>query len=50
MERMLKVQMVKFAWPGFKSMSLERRKRRGEAVYGNRVCAGEQRAERLQTR
>ena len=48
MERMLRVQTVKFAGPGFNSMSPERMKKAGEADYGNGVCAGEQRAERLQ--
>ena len=50
MERMLKVQMVKLAGPGFNSTSPERRKRREEADYGSRVCAGEKIAERLQSR
>jgi len=49
MERMLKVQMVKFAAPRFNSMSSERRKRREEADYGIRLCASQQTAERLQS-
>ena len=49
MERMLRVHRVKFAGPGFSSMSPEGGKRRGEADCGNGVRAGERRAERLQT-
>jgi len=47
MEQMLRVQMVKFAGPGFNSMPQERRKRREEA--GRLEYAGERTAERLQS-
>ena len=49
MERMLKAQTVKFLGQDSIECHQKGEKRREEADYGSRVCAGEQTAERLQT-